>query len=170
MMNNYGYMPYQQPMMYQQSNPYLDRINNLQQYQQTLQPQQPQPGLASKIVDSFDNINVNDVPMGGQAVFIKNDGSEIQVRAWGKMGNIEKTSYKPFTDVSDMKEDKSTPNSAELNTEGFSAFTEDFSTAFAELKEQIAELVTGYDKLNSKLDKLGTTKTTTRTKKESEIA
>lgn len=163
MMNNYGYMPYQQPMMYQQSNPYLDRINNLQQYQQTLQPQQPQPGLASKIVDSFDNINVNDVPMGGQAVFIKNDGSEIQVRAWGNMGNIEKTLYKPVVDVSKEKTDKSTTNNTESTTDAFNALMDDFNTAFAELKEQIAEL-------DSKIDELKkpTTVKTSRAKRESE--
>lgn len=83
-MNN----PYQAPMMnnpYMQSqNPYMDRMNFLQSYQQSLQ-QQPMPqqiaGINGRIVQAVENINANEVPMdGSMAFFPKQDMSEIYVK------------------------------------------------------------------------------------------
>lgn len=102
-----NYFPMGQQPMYNQ--PYADRMAQLQQYQQQIQqmPMQPQmqqmpqmpTGLNGRIVDDFSVLNANDVPMDGNgAVFIKRDGSEIQIRRWGNMGNIEMTSYAPRTD------------------------------------------------------------------------
>lgn len=160
---NYGYMQQYQP--YQQGNPYLDRLNSLQQYQQALQPQAP--ACVSRYVDNFDVITANDVPMGSKAVFVKNDGSEIQVRAWGKMGNIEMTSYLPVLDVKNENMDKSSGEMGKSQNETFNAVTDGFNAAFTELKEQIAELDAKFDKLESKFDNR-TAKTTSRTKKESD--
>ena len=66
MMNN-NYMPMQ--------NPYADRMNFLQNYQQSLQQQpmqmnqQPMPqqiaGINGRIVQAVENINANEVPMDG---------------------------------------------------------------------------------------------------------
>lgn len=101
--------PYQQnfsqPLQVQ--NPYMDRMAQLQQYQQNLQMQptqmsgalqiqQPQ-GIIGKIVGDFSEITANDVPMNGtSAVFPKNDMSEIQIRTWGADGKIQTISYKPI--------------------------------------------------------------------------
>lgn len=82
-------------------NPYADRAN---QFQQFPQPQIPQPqvnqqpmGLNCIIVDDFNAIVANDVPMDGRgAVFMKRDGSEIQWRNWSANGTIVTTPYKPF--------------------------------------------------------------------------
>ena len=91
---------YQMPV----PNPYMDRMAQLQQYQQNLQPaqmpgtypQQPQ-GIIGRSVNDFSEITANDVPMDGRsAVFPKNDMSEIQVRTWGNDGKIIATSYKPI--------------------------------------------------------------------------
>lgn len=84
MMNN-NYMPMQ--------NPYADRMNFLQNYQQSLQQpvagtqmslanQQPMPqqiaGINGRIVQAVENINANEVPMdGSMAFFPKQDMSEI---------------------------------------------------------------------------------------------
>lgn len=96
-MNNFN----QQSMQ----NQYMDRLNQLQQYQQNLQPQmananQPQQiGLNCRVVDDFNTIVANDVPMDGNgAIFMKRDGSEIQWRNWESNGTIITTPYKPILD------------------------------------------------------------------------
>lgn len=100
-MNN----PYQMPMMnnsYMQSqNPYMDRMNFLQNYQQSLQ-QQPMPqqiaGINGRIVQAVENINANEVPMdGSMAFFPKQDMSEIYVKGWNADGTIRTIVYKPYT-------------------------------------------------------------------------
>lgn len=95
MMNN-PYQNYGQPM----PNPYMDRVTQLQQYQQNLQqpvqqPQQPM-GLSCRFVDDFAMITANDVPMDGNgAFFVKRDGSEVQHRNWAANGTIQTTIYCP---------------------------------------------------------------------------
>lgn len=99
MMNN-NYMPMQ--------NPYADRMNFLQNYQQSLQQQpmqmnqQPIPqqvsGINGRIVQAVENINANEVPMdGSMAFFPKQDMSEIYVKGWNADGTINTIVYKPYT-------------------------------------------------------------------------
>jgi hypothetical protein len=99
-------------------NPQMDRYNQLQAMQQSLQPVQSQqnyPGLFGRIVDDFNLITANDVPMnGGGAVFIKKDGSEIQIRSWTANGTIATTSYSPVLEVNNAGANISTPNETEL--------------------------------------------------------
>ena len=100
-MNN----PYQAPMMnnsYMQSqNPYMDRMNFLQNYQQSLQQQpmsQQIAGINGRIVQAVENINANEVPMdGSMAFFPKQDMSEIYVKGWNANGTINTIVYKPYT-------------------------------------------------------------------------
>lgn len=84
MMNN-NYMSMQ--------NPYADRMNFLQNYQQSLQQQpmqmnqQPIPqqiaGINGRVVQAVENINANEVPMdGSMAFFPKQDMSEIYVKRY----------------------------------------------------------------------------------------
>ena len=92
--NGYAnFMPYQPQQMPQ----YVDRMSQLQGMQQQLQPvQQHTPGLIGRIVENFDAITANDVPMDGNgAVFVKNDGSEIQIRNWTSQGTIATSRFKP---------------------------------------------------------------------------
>lgn len=96
------YQNYNPPM---QQNPYLERLNQLQQYQQqNMQMQQPQfqgqpvqtPGIIGRIVTDFSEITANDVPMNGNAAFFpKADGSELQVRSWSSNGTIQTVVYRP---------------------------------------------------------------------------
>lgn len=99
-MNSYqNFNPYGQVQ-----NPYMDRMNQLQQYQQSLQQpvqvQQPQAsfqGLVGRTVNDFGEIRANDVPSNGTpAIFVKNDLSEIEVRVCGNDGLIKPTTYKPI--------------------------------------------------------------------------
>ena len=146
-MNNYQ-QPYQNPYnqqpFYPQSmqNPQIDRYNQLQAMQQSLQPVQPQqnyPGLFGRIVDDFNLITANDVPMnGGGAVFIKKDGSEIQIRSWTANGTIATTSYSPVLEVNNAEANISTPNEKELK--------------FGELATLIGAVSEKVDSLTMRLD------------------
>lgn len=130
---------YSFPQAYQQQfNPYFDRLNNLQQYQQMLQPQVPV--LTSRIVDSFDVIAANDVPMNGQAIFLKSDGTEIQVRTWGKMGNIEIAAYKPLQDVLNNKVDILSADNEKPQESPLQSLTDDIKKRFDSLEAKIDEL------------------------------
>lgn len=107
-MNN----PYQVPMMNNNympmQNPYADRLNFLQNYQQSLQQpmqmnQQPIPqriaGISGRMVQSAENINANEVPMDGNVAFFpKQDLSEIYVKGWNADGTIKTIVYKPQID------------------------------------------------------------------------
>ena len=97
--NQSSYGNFNQPMPMQ--NPYMDRMTQLQNYQQSLQqPQIPQnqpQSIIGRVVNEFDEITANDVPMNGSAAFFpKADGSELQVRSWAYNGTIQTITYKPI--------------------------------------------------------------------------
>lgn len=141
---NYSMTNQVYPMMYQQPNPYIERMGNLQQFQHQLQmpvQQQPNQAIHSRFVDGFENITANDVPMNGGALFIKNDGSEIQVRQWNANGTISKTSYLPQIDALD-------DNTVKLSTDDFASQI----NAFNDVLRGIQEDVKG---LSEKIDRFG---------------
>lgn len=88
-------------------NPYWSRqMMNFNPYQQQIFPAQMSGSLAGRIVDSFDSITADLVPMDNLgAVFIKSDGSEIQRRVWGNDGIIKITSYLAQNGVLNNKTD-----------------------------------------------------------------
>lgn len=93
-MNN----PYQNYQTMQ--NPYMAQMG---QYQPQIQPQaqtqqqSQQIGLNCRVIDDFNAIVANDVPMDGNgAVFMKRDASEVQWRNWAANGTIQTTVYKPI--------------------------------------------------------------------------
>lgn len=147
-MNNQQY----QPQMYQQANPYMDRLTNLQQFQQQLQApaQQYVPqGIMARFVDGFENITANDVPMNGGALFVKNDGSQVQIRQWNANGTISTTSYLPQID--------------DLNADAVKLSSNDFSSQFDAFKDVLGGIQEDIKALNEKMDKIGKP---TRAKKE----
>lgn len=102
---NPNYMMYQQP----QYNPYLQRMENLQQFQQTLQqPIQNNPNLSpalnmlaslGKVVDSVDMVKVADIPMDGNMYYFpKADGTEIYTKQFGMDGKTRILTFKPVLD------------------------------------------------------------------------
>ena len=81
-------------------NPYIDRYAQNQAMQQMNQVQNQQApqlqGLNGRIVDDFNAISANDVPMDAMgALFIKSDGTEIQRRVWTSNGTIATSRFKP---------------------------------------------------------------------------
>ena len=73
-------------------NPYIDRYAQNQAIPQL-------QGLNGRIVDDFNAISANDVPMDAMgALFIKSDGTEIQRRVWTSNGTIATSRFKPVLD------------------------------------------------------------------------
>ena len=101
-------------MMYGYSNPYVtnngnaNTNNNIGYQNMYNQPtqiipqyQQMQLSLQGKVVNNFDEVTANDVPMNGSvAYFPKSDLSEIECRQWNANGTISRTVYKPILDDS----------------------------------------------------------------------
>lgn len=156
-MNN----PYQTPIMnnsyIQSQNPYMDRMNFLQNYQQSLQ-QQPmqmnqQPilqqivGINGRIVQAVENINANEVPMdGSMAFFPKQDMSEIYVKGWNADGTIRTIVYKPYTDPKDNQTVNSMANAENAKFTLSDESTQLFLNKFEELSEKIGQLEDRFDK------------------------
>lgn len=149
-MNN----PYQAPMMnnpYMQSqNPYMDRMNFLQNYQQSLQ-QQPIPqriaGISGRMVQSAENINANEVPMDGNVAFFpKQDLSEIYVKGWNANGAIDTIVYKPYTASKDNQTVNSMANVENAKFTLSDDSTQLFLNKFEELSEKIGQLEDRFDK------------------------
>lgn len=146
----------------------MDRMNFLQNYQQSLQQQpmqmnqQPMPqqiaGINGRIVQAVENINANEVPMdGSMAFFPKQDMSEIYAKGWNADGTINTIVYKPYT----APEYNQTVNSM-VNTENAKftlsdESTELFMSKFNELSEKIGQLEDRFDK------SLGTQRKTSKT-------
>ena len=142
--NQYNQMP----------NPYMDRMAQLQQYQQSLQQpvSQAQMSAIGKIVDSIDVVKATDIPMDGNSYYFpKADGTEVYCKQWLQNGTTRILTFKP------VFEDN--PNNVSSDNEklkiGLSdEFTEVFMKRFDELEKQIGDLMPK--------------KTTARAKKESE--
>ena len=141
-MNN----PQMQQPMYQPYSMYGDRMNNLQQMQQQIQMPTPQmpiqqmQGMVARFVDGFENITANDVPMNVGAIFVKNDGSEIQVRQWNANGTIAKTSYLPQID--------------DLNAQTIKNPQEELSSQFDAFKDVLRGIENDVKALSEKIDKI----------------
>lgn len=167
-MNN----PYQAPMMnnsYMQSqNPYMDRMNFLQNYQQSLQQQPMQmnqqlmpqqiAGINGRIVQAVENINANEVPMdGSMAFFPKQDMSEIYVKGWNADGTIRTIVYKPYTEPGGSNAGNPTTDIENAKFTLSDESTQLFLNKFEELSEKIGQLEDRFDK------SLGTQRKTSRT-------
>ena len=162
-MNN----PYQAPMMnnpyIQSQNPYMDRMNFLQNYQQNLQQplvptsmsganQQVMPqqivGINGRIVQAVETINPNEVPMDGSVAFFpKQDLTEIYAKSWNADGTIRTLTFKPVlndkTDILSGDTEKLEFDLSEKATEGIMA-------KLNELSEKIEQLSLGTQRKTSR--------------------
>ena len=94
---------YQQPQM----NPYMQRMENLQQFQQTLQqPVVPtqmsganQFNTFGKLVESMDIVKVTDIPMDGNMYYFPQaDGQAIYGKKFLPNGQTQILTFKPILD------------------------------------------------------------------------
>ena len=158
--------PYLNPNYFNQynqmQNPYMDRMAQLQQYQQSLQQPLPptqmsganQLSALGKMVDSIDVVKATDIPMDGNAYYFpKADGTEVYCKQWLQNGTTRILTFKP------VFEDN--PNNLSSDTEKLKISLSDevtdvFMKRFDELEKRFDDLI----------PKPTTKTTTTRTKKE----
>ena len=151
-MNN----PYAQMnnMYAQPNNPYADRMNFLQNYQQSLQQpvSQAQMSAIGKIVDSMDVVKATDIPMDGNSYYFpKADGTEVYCKQWLQNGTTRILTFKPVFEDS--------TNNLSSDTEKLKiSISDEFTEAFMKR----------FDELEKRIDDLMPKKTTARAEKESE--
>ena len=151
-MNNNCQMPMQ--------NPYMERMAQLQQYQQSLQqpivptqtPISNQMSALGKMVDSIDVVKATDIPMDGNAYYFpKADGTEVYCKQWLQNGTTRILTFKPVFDD---------------NTNNVSSDTEKLKISLSD--EFTEAFMKRFDELEKRIDDLMPKKTTARSKKESE--
>ena len=147
---------YQMPMQ----NPYMDRMAQLQQYQQSLQqpivPTQMsganQMSALGKMVDSIDVVKATDIPMDGNAYYFpKADGTEVYCKQWLQNGTTRILTFKP---VFEDNPNNLSPDTEKLKIGLSDEVTDVFMKRFDEIEKRIGDLMPK--------------KTTARAKKESE--
>ena len=141
-------------------NPYMERMAQLQQYQQSLQqpivpaqtPVSNQMSALGKMVDSIDVVKATDIPMDGNAYYFpKADGTEVYCKQWLQNGTTRILTFKP------VLEDN--PNNVSSDTEKLKIG----------LSDEVTEVfMKRFDELEKRIDDLIPKKTTARAKKESE--
>ena len=141
-------------------NTYMDRMAQLQQYQQSLQqPLVPtqmsganQMSALGKMVDSIDVVKATDIPMDGNAYYFpKADGTEVYCKQWLQNGTTRILTFKPVFEDNSMN----------------------LSSDAEKLKIGLSDEVTDvfmkrFDELEKRLDSLTPKKPATRAKKESD--
>ena len=150
-MSNYGQM---------MPNPYMDRMAQLQQYQQNLQqpivpaqtPVSNQMSALGKMVDSIDVVKATDIPMDGNAYYFpKADGTEVYCKQWLQNGTTRILTFKPVF---------------EDNPNNLSSDAEKLKIG---LSDEVTEVfMKRFDELEKRIDDLMPKKAVTRAKKESE--
>lgn len=136
------YQNFNQPMQ----NPYIDRMNQMQQYQQNMQMNQPQfqmqspqpTGINGRVVNDFSEITASDVPMNGSAAFFpKSDGAEIQVRAWSPNGTIQTVIYRPVFEQNGADGTNTPQMDFNALNEDVRALREEITARFDKLEQSI---------------------------------
>ena len=141
---NPNYMMYQQP----QYNPYLQRMENLQQFQQVMQqPVQNNPNLSPglnmlaslvKVVESIDMVKATDIPMDGNMYYFpKADGTEIYSKAWLPNGQTRILTFKP---VLDNDHNNLSQNEEKLNLEALGQVLEGIQSDIKVLTEKLDKI------------------------------
>ena len=135
-------MMYQQP----QYNPYLQRMENLQQFQQVMQqPMSPtqMSGTSQfiplgKIVESVDMVKATDIPMDGNMYYFpKADGTEIYGKAWMANGQTRILTFKP---VLDDNPNTLSQNGEKLNLEVLGQVLEGIQSDIKTLTEKLDKI------------------------------
>ena len=127
------YAQYQQP----QFNPYLQRMENLQQFQQTLQPTNQIPAIG-KVVESADIVKVTDIPMDGNTYYFpKADGSEIYSKQFMPNGQTRILTFKP---VLESEPNNSTPEEEKSKFDTFACVLEGIQNDVRTLSDKIDKI------------------------------
>ena len=140
-------------------NTYMDRMAQLQQYQQSLQqplvptqmPGANQMSALGKMVDSIDVVKATDIPMDGNAYYFpKADGTEVYCKQWLQNGTTRILTFKPVLDDN--------PNNLSSDTEKLKI--EDFNTILEGISGKVDNVLIEISKI------IEQPKQSSRTKKE----
>ena len=146
---------YGQQFMQPQFNPYMQRMENLQQFQQSLQqPMLPaqmsganQLNPFGKIVESMDVVKVTDIPMDGNMYYFPQaDGQAIYGKKFLPNGQTQILTFKPV-----------------LESEPSNLSSEEEKVKIVAFDEVLGEIKNEIKVINDKIDKIGKP---TRSKKE----
>ena len=156
MQNYQPYLPINQGFQQMQPNPYMQRMEHLQQFQQTLQPTVPQqlqnqfPALG-KIVESVDIVKTTDIPMDGNMYYFPTaDGSTVFGKRWLANGQTQILAFKPIL----SEETTNTP-------------TSELETLLNGKMNVLDGVLESLNNLHEKIDKISKSNTTSKAKKES---
>lgn len=135
--NNYPQYGYPQMQM--------DRMAQLQAFQQNLQPTQMSApnnfATIGKFVDSIDIVKATDIPMDGNMYYFpKADGSEIYAKQWMSNGQTRILTFKP---IFDNGASNSTSNEEKTNLTTINEFTEVLESKLDEFYKKITASKTG---------------------------
>ena len=134
------------PQYQSQFNPYLQRMENLQQFQQVMQqPMSPtqmsgtsQFAPLGKIVESVDMVKATDIPMDGSMYYFPTaDGNMIFSKQWMPNGQTRILTFKPVLDDN--------PNTLS---------NEDEKLKISALENVTALFQEKFDTINDKIDKI----------------
>ena len=155
---------YQMPMQ----NPYMERMAQLQQYQQSLQ--QPMQNIVSnqipganqqytpmgKIIENVDVLKTTEVPMDGNIYYFpKADGSEIYSKQWLANGTTRILTFKPvFEDNTNTLSSDTEKLKIGLSDD----VTDTFMKRFDDIEKRLEEFISK-----------SANKSTTRTKKDGDL-
>lgn len=122
---NYGYQPL-----------HMDRINQLQQFQQSLQ-QNNQMVPLGKFVENIDVVKTIDIPMDGNMYYFpKADGTEIYAKQWMANGQTRILSFKPILNEG---VEENTQSEEKLKIDGIEEFTEVLENKLNEFYKKITD-------------------------------
>lgn len=132
------------------SNPYMDRMTQLQQFQQSLQGGNQNLQMLGKIVESEDIVKATDIPMDGNMYYFpKADGSMIFGKQWLANGTTRLIAFKP---ILDSDANISTPSDIKFDLVAL----DEFKTVFLEQIESVNERL---DRIESNFKQNLTSKT-----------
>ena len=126
----------------------MQRMENLQQFQQTLQPQlQNNPNLTpginmlaslGKVVESMDIVKVTDIPMDGNTYYFpKADGTEIYSKQFMPNGQTRILTFKPLLE---SDPNNSTPEEEKLKFDTFACVLEGIQNDVRTLSDKIDKI------------------------------
>jgi hypothetical protein len=119
-------------------------------------------GVTTYIVENFDNITAKNVPMDDNgALFVKRDGSEIQLRRWSADGTITPTSYFP----QNLPQNENAENLPQNNSELKIGLNDEATQAFMDRFDTITNMI---DALNQNISQLKPQTKARATKKEAD--
>ena len=142
-----NFYPQMQMPMYSQPmpNPYMQRMENLQQFQQAINPQpvmQPQVQNAyspfGKIVESVDVVKVTDIPMDGNMYYFPQaDGQAIYGKKFLPNGQTQILAFKPI-----LEENPNTLSSEaeKSNLDLLEQLTKAFDDKFSNINDKIDKI------------------------------